>query len=357
MCRTAKDGRHLAHLVLDAAALCKAAQDRLPCRTGPGRPETFEQWQIALLIFVAILRGRKSKSSQWRFLQEHARLLLEELRTVLGLEVLPSRATYLRRYPMAHRLYEEAIVLGGRVALVHHVSTARVVAVDKSMIGAKGPWQHRSFRAALPSSVDPQAGWGKSSHDGWVFGYSYEVVVCAAKHQRIVPLIASVGTADTNEHRSFATKIGRLPKSTRYVLGDGGYDGNALAEAIEYTAKGKSTGRRFLTPLLARGGRPAVGLQRRKGHRERLRQHRLRRQRFLQSVQGKRLYRRRLCSVEPFNQWLKERFDLQHHVWHRGLANNRTMLLAAIFIYQRLQHYNAACRHHDGAVQWILDAL
>lgn len=358
MCRTAKDGRHLANLVVDAAALCKAAQDRLPIRTGPGRPETFEQWQIAVLIFVAILRGRKSKSSQWRFLQEHSALLLDELGSILRLAALPSRATYMRRYPQAYHIYELAIELGGRQSLIHHVSDARVVAADKSMIAARGrarPWH---LKEQSPKAVDLEAGWGKSAHDGWVWGYSYEVVVCAGKHERILPLLASAAPANTSEHRSFAQKIPHLPPSTRYVLADKGYDGNELAEAIEYNKRGKPTGRHFVTPLMARGGNPSsVGKMKGKGRRERLRQHRILRETFFNSIKGRRLYKRRLCSVEPFNQWLKERFELEHRVWHRGLANNRTMLLAAIFIYQSLQRYNAAQGHRDGAIQWILDAL
>lgn len=358
MCRTAKDGRHLANLVFDAAALCKAAQDRLIQRTGPGRPDTFEQWQIAALIFIAMLRGRKSKSSQWRFLHEHAQLLLKELRPSLKLDALPSRATYMRRHPLAHTLFEEAIMLGGRKALIHHVGDASVVSVDKSMIAARGGVRPNRSNQPRPRGVDMEAGWGKSIHDGWVWGYSYEVVVCAGKHGQIVPLLASASTANTSEHRSFRGKIPRLPRSTRYTLGDKGYDGNELAEAIEYNKRGIRTHRRFITPFMPRGGNPsAVGRLKRKGRRERLRQHRILREKFFHSPKGHRLYRRRFRTAEPFNQWLKERFELELHVWHRGLKNNQTMLLTAIFIYQSLQRYNFARGHRNGSVQWILDAL
>jgi hypothetical protein len=89
MCRTATDGRHLATLVREAVVLCQAAQEKLPPRTGPGRPNAFEQWQMAVLIFIAIAHRRKSKSSQYRFLQQHQ----EELLAMLGLERLPCRAT------------------------------------------------------------------------------------------------------------------------------------------------------------------------------------------------------------------------------------------------------------------------
>jgi hypothetical protein len=354
MCPTAKDGRHLANLVVDAAALCKAADQLLPTRTGPGRPESFEQWQLALLIFIAILRRRKSISSQWRYLSGHARMLMRAFGSTWQLTTFPSRATYMRRYKRAHLIYERAIELGGRRALRDHVGDARVVVADKSMIAARGKVPSRSgdIRA-----TDDQAGWGKSAHDGWVWGYSYEVVVCAGHHGLILPLLASASTANTSEHRSFAPKIAHLPHSTRYVLGDGGYDGNELAEAIEYTPDGQRTGRRFITPMIARGGKPAVGQTRHKGRRERLRQHRIARDRFRRSTRGSRIYKRRFRSVEPFNQWLKSRFDLEEHVWHCGLNNNRTSLLASIFIYQCLQRYNFTQGNRNGQVQWILDAL
>jgi hypothetical protein len=357
MCRAAKDGRHLANLVVDAAALCKAASERLSSRTGPGRPETFERWQIAVLIFIAILRGRKSKSSQWRYLSEHARMLLHMIGSVLKVEQMPSRATYMRRYSAAYLVFELAIELGGRKSVMHHVCDARVVVADKSMIAARGRVRPPKRIKQVWKGVDYEAGWGKSAHDGWVWGYSYEVVVSAGRSGLILPLLASVGPADTSEFRSFKPKIAHLPKSTQFVLGDGGYDGNELAEVVEYTKRGKKTGRRFLTPLRSRGGQPAVGFKKRKGRRERLRQHRVLRDRFRRSVRGRRLYKRRSSSVEPFNQWFKDRFDLQDRVWHRRLNNNRTSILAAIFIYQRLQHYNFTQGRRDGTIQWILDAL
>jgi hypothetical protein len=357
MCSIAKDGRYLADVVVDAVALCKAASDRLSQRTGPGRPESFERWQVAALIVIAILRGCRSKSSQWRYLAGHGPMLIRVVGLALQLRQMPSRATYMRRYAAAYLVFESAIELGGRNALIHHVGDARIVVADKSMIAARGPVRPPERVKWLLKGVDYQAGWGKSAHDGWVWGYSYEVVVSAGKNGLILPLLASVGTADTSEFRSFASKILHLPKSTRFVLGDGGYDGNELAEQVEYTARGKRTGRRFITPLRCRGGQPAVGLKKRKGRREQLRQHRVLRDRFGRSVRGRRVYKRRSSSVEPFNQWFKDRFDLQDRVWHRGLNNNRTSILASIFIYQRLQHYNFTQGHRDGAIQWILDAL
>ncbi len=86
-------------------------------------------------------------------------------------------------------------------------------------------------------------------------------------------------------------------------------------------------------------------------------QHRQQRIAFYQSPAGQRLYRRRVQAVKPFNEWFKALFDLNDRVWHRGLSNNQTQILAAIFCYQLLLRYNHCKGRQNGQVQWILDTL
>jgi hypothetical protein len=263
------------------------------------------------------------------------------------------------RYGRVYPLYERAIERQGRKALAEHVTSAQDLAADKSLIAAKGPpWHRRQQRQGQrPKGLDDQAAWGYSPHSGWVWGYSYEVVVSATKHRLVFPLLASADTASRNEHRSFAEKIPRLPKSTRVVLADTGYDGNQLGDGIEYDRRGRRTRRRFVCPMQARGGKPALGRVVHRGRRERCRLRRASRARFYQSERGRRLYRLRGRSVEPFNQWFKQLFELEHYVWHRGLDNNRTMLLAAVFCYQLLVRHSFKCGRRDGQIQWLIDAL
>lgn len=45
-------------------------------------------------------------------------------------------------------------------------------------------------------------------------------------------------------------------------------------------------------------------------------------------------------TVEPFNERFKTLFEFHDRVWHRGLDNNRTQILAALFTYQLLLAYN-----------------
>src|SRR5688572_29133051 len=173
MCRFARDGRHLADLVSEAAAVCRAADDSLPKPRRPGRPDTYAQWQIASLIFIAVAHRCKTKSSQYRFLEQHEEQLRPVLCGALSLDegLLPSRATYMRRYKRAHAVFQLAIKVGGRRALQEHAADARTVAMDKSLIAARGPRRPRC-RERPRAGVDHDAAFGKSAHDGWVWGYS-----------------------------------------------------------------------------------------------------------------------------------------------------------------------------------------
>jgi len=83
----------------------------------------------------------------------------------------------------------------------------------------------------------------------------------------------------------------------------------------------------------------------------------VRRATYYHSAPGQRLYARRATSVKPFNDWFKHLFELDHTVWHRGLQNNRTQILAALFGYQLLRRYNHRCGYNNGQRQWILDTL
>jgi hypothetical protein len=358
MSKRATDGHAcLATLVQMAIPVCQAAQRQCP-RTGPGRKPEYDDWKMAVLIMVAILNRRKSKSAQYRWIVEHR----APLQRWLSLSRLPARSTFFERYRSIHKLYTVAIKLQGQQAIREHAADATTTAVDKSLIAARGPQWHRSDRKAnrIPdrlSGVDRDSTWAFSKHHGWVQGYGYEVVVTAGKGKTVVPLLASVDTARVSEHVSFAAKIDHLPGQTRHVLADSGYDNDNFGEQIEWNERGQRTGRRFVCPRNPRNTAArklpdanAAGLSKR-------RRHRMQRIAFYKSRVGRRLYRRRSQSVEPFNDWFKSSFELGQQVWHRGLENNRTQILAALFCYQLLLRYNHRRRNHNGQIQWILDGL
>jgi len=315
-------------------------------------------WLIGVWIMVAVLHGKKSKSSQFRFLSEKSNR--EQIAQAAGDGRFPARSTFFRRYRRAHRLFRTAIRLQGERAIAEGVTNPRDVAVDKSLIAAHGPAWHKRDRerGKVPAGVDRETTWGYSEHDGWVQGYSYEVVVSATPGTTVFPLQASLDTASTSETRTFADKIGQLPHATETVSADSGYDTNAYGERVEFDDRGRRTGRRFLCPENPRhSGRRKTKRCNADASRAKSRALRRERKRFFSSRRGRRIYARRKKTVEPFNQWFKTLFELDGRVWHRGLENNRTQILAAIFVYQLLVRYNFRQGRKNGRVRWILDAL
>lgn len=354
MVRRVTDDTLASELVALAVPLLQEAEQRCP-RTGRGDKPDIPDWLMAGLIMIALLHKKKSKSAQFRFLQQRR----SDVGRWLDCALFPSRATYFRRYRRAHRLYREAIRLQGQTAIAEGLVDPTVVAVDKSLITALGPPWHAHERRSgkVPAGVDTDGTWCHSQHDGWVYGYSIEVVVSSTPGSLVFPLLASADTASTGETKTFAVKIAQLPNGTQVVLADCAYDSNALGEQIEYDAKGQRTGRRFLCPQNPRNtaGRklkPPASPQE-----ARNRQRRLERQQHLKSRRGKCLFKRRSKTAEPFNQWFKALFELDGRVWHRGLENNRTQILAAIFVYQLLVRHNHRCGNSNGQIRWIMDSL
>ena len=101
MGKRATVGTCLASLVKMAVPLCQQAERACP-RTGLGRRPEIADWILAVLIMIAVLKRKKSKSAQYRFLDEHRR----ELAELLGTDQFPARSTYFDRYRRAHRLFQ-----------------------------------------------------------------------------------------------------------------------------------------------------------------------------------------------------------------------------------------------------------
>lgn len=207
--------------------------------------------------------------------------------------------------------------------------------------------------------MDRDSTWGYSKHHGWVQGYSYETVATATEGSTVFPMLGSADTASMKEFASFEPKIDQLPEDTENVLADTGYDKNEFGDRIECDQQGRRTGRRFICPPNSRnskdGGRACRPRAKRIPPAPRCR--REKRIAFYRSRRGQRLYARRGQTVEPFNDWFKALFELDERAWHRGLDNNRTQMLAALFGYQLLVRYNRRRGRENGQIKWILDQL
>lgn len=355
MSKRATDGACLEDLVPASVRVCQQAEAECP-RRGPGRKPATPEWVLAVMIMVAVLLKKKTKSAQYAWWRQHA---AEFARWLPG-QPFPGRTTFFDRYRRVHRLYRQAVAVQGREAVDRGWADPECVAADKSLLAGRGPRWHAADRkqSRLPRGADPDTTWGYSTYDGWVQGYSMEVLVTAPAAGVVWPLLASVDTASRSEQKSILEKIPDLPEFTKYFLADSGYDSNAVGEAVEWQA-GRRTGRRCLCPPVPR---PNTNKARQPHNREtRARQHhrRLRddRRRFLESRRGRALYARRKTTVEPFHAQLKHLFELEHHVWHRGLGNNQTMILAAVAAYQLLLGYNHRNGNPRAHLQQLVDAL
>ena len=343
----------LIELVEMARPLLQRAERDCP-RKGPGRRPTIPDWVLGALIMVAVLKRRKTKSAQYRFLEQNRELL----KGALGVDVFPARSTYFDRYRRAHHLFQAAVGRQGRQAIREGVVEAREVAVDKCLVCARGPVWHKRQRqrSVVPRGVDRDASWSYSEHHGWRYGYGFEVVVTAGQRGPVFPLLSGVETASVREMKTFLAKIPDLPPQTKQVLADSGYDSNDIGEAIEWTADGKRTGCQFLCRQV-KPRHQATKQWRETCRRRERRKRREARRKYFETPAAKRLYRRRGQTVEPFHQWFKHLFQLDDSVWHRDLDNNRTQMLAATFCYQLLLRHNHRRKLPHGQIQWALDGL
>lgn len=357
MVKRAKEGASLEALARMAIPLLKEASRQCP-RTGRGAKPKILDWFMGVLIMIAVFKRKKSKSAQFRFLSDpvHRHLLL----SITGQAGFPSRSTFFDRYRRAHLLFQKGIEIQGRQAIEEGITDPKHVAVNKSLLPARGSAWHKRDRQAgkRPCGVDTQAAWGYSEHHGWVYGYSYEVVVSATPGTTVFPLFASADVASAAETRTFANKIDALPTQVEAVLADSGYDANVLGERVEYDAQGRRTGRRFLCPENPRNhGRTKTKPGGADSARAHSRQLRAKRKQFYESRIGRRTYRRDSKTVEPFNSWLKALFELNLNAWQRGLPNNQTQLLTSIFAYQLLVRYNHRRGRKNARLRSIFDTL
>ena len=339
-------------LVKLAVPLLKQAARECP-RRGRGRRPMIPDWVLGTLIMVVVSKRKKSKSAQYAFLCAHRRLLL----AWIGSDRFPSRSTYFDRYRRGHELFQTAIRLQGEQAIQDGDVDPTCVAADKSLLVAKGPSWHRRQRKAgfCPRGVDRSSTWTFSEYHGWIQGYGYEVVLTASYRSVPFPLLASVDQAHVREHRTFEAKVPQLPISTKFVLVDAGYDSNALAEGVEISA-GRRTSRFYLCPQVKpkRKACQTWRMTHERQYHRRLREARgarFKRKRF------RRIYARRGKTIEPFNDHFKGMFELHDQVWHRGLDNNRTQVLTALFIYQLLVRFNLRQGRQHCRIKAHLDVL
>ena len=244
MSKRATEGAQLGELVCLALPACRLAE-RQCSRRILGRPPRFSDTVFSILIMVAVLQRRKSKSAQYRYLMQHRHSLME----LLSLDSFPCRSTYFLRYQRMHSIIKRAVEIQGRRLIRRGVADAHAIAVDKTLVASQGRcWHQRDRKAgkAPPVGVDLGGQWGYSEHRGWVFGYGANIAVSSGKNGAVCPLWISVDPANVKEQRSVVDLVDKLPAQTQYVVTDRGYDSNELCERIENSRPKEHGGRRFV---------------------------------------------------------------------------------------------------------------
>lgn len=99
-------------------------------------------------------------------------------------------------------------------------SCGRAVAIDSTVLRARGGVWHRKDRAAgvVPQrAIDTEAHWTKSGWHGWVYGWKLHLVTTVA--DLWIPLAAELTPANPADNQLAAALLAEVPADARFVLG------------------------------------------------------------------------------------------------------------------------------------------
>ena len=138
---------------------------------------------------------------------------------------IPCRRTFDRRLRAMPPILKASIRVMARVLCTHDLVDPLILAVDSSLLKAKGPVWHKSSmeKGEIPCpGIDTDARWGKSGTKGWVFGYKASIV--SSTMPVVVPLSADFATANVPDNLAYPGLTEDLPGETGFTVADGGCD-------------------------------------------------------------------------------------------------------------------------------------
>lgn len=280
-----------------------------PARSGRGHPTVYPD---RLFLKALVVMGVKRLTTVYEMLAVLAQDTAEmaALRPLLLHEgQCPDRRTWERRVAaLVGRLPAIIGCLGRHLvaALDPWRDHARAVAIDSTVLRAKGGVWHKKHREAgvVPhTSIDTEAGWTKSGWHGWVYGWKLHVA-CAAGPAWL-PLAADLTAAPEADNVVAPALVRELPAEARFLLGDQHYRDPDLAAQCAA---------RSCVLVVPKGGR------------------------YPHADDGaavrRLLHKTRSVTSENFNAQFKGIFDAHAQVPTRGLLATRRHTLGAIFVYQ-----------------------
>ena len=136
-----------------------------------GRPKSYADENLIVLLAILTLKGIYSFKAQHRWLKTHPQWLCH-----FKLEKVPSRATLSRRYKQLADLLEALVVYLGDVGmpLIGSSSTewfikTKVCLRQKVQSGIRKTEMPITFQRVY-MHFDTDASWSKSHYHGWVYG-------------------------------------------------------------------------------------------------------------------------------------------------------------------------------------------
>jgi len=285
-----------------------------------GRPYVYATSLIIRCYFLMLLNPR---------LRQHAKLhdylvCHAAARRLVGLEVVPHRTTFSRRFTALEKQLQARIWAMGLAFVLHGLVELHVLLADGTLHQAAGPSWAAKFQAQgiLPLTlrhIDQGAGWGKSPYRGWVWGYRSHPVVALTADLQPIPLLMAATPADVQDNTILAQQLPWLPAEATAILLDSSYEDEALVQAWQQRDDANCLERWLLIDPKKRPGQPAPWRQQLQVWRQ---------------VAEPELYQLRGTRIEPFFAHWKEAFDLQRLPLQGQHAV--VYLLLAMYAYQLL---------------------
>lgn len=285
-----------------------------PPKRGPGKPPKYSEQLILKALVIMIVRGLYTASGLLAFLKQED-VVVQQLRALLHEDgAFPTRRTWERRLVALPPRLPGLIGCLGRhlVALLKPWAThGRAAALDSTALRtAGGVWhkKHREMGAIPHTSIDTEAGWSKSGHHGWWYGWKLHLAVAVGWVW--IPLAAELTIANTDDGAIAPQLIEQLPAEVRYALGDTHYNTPAVRAHCQTRGLELVATRRGPHPHTDGG------------------------------VEVRRIFHKlRSQSIEPFNGLFKNVFGWGKNLPVKGLNKSQLCALGAIFLYQLVLLY------------------
>ena len=307
--------------------------DRLRLADPPrrGRPYTYATAVMLKCTLVMVYYRLTSLRSLERFLQQHP--LLAE---ACGLtDRIPSYRTFCRRF----RVLEAPAWMVAR-QLLRTLARRRwlrwsLLVIDGSLLAAKGRPPRAGRRPRPPT--DPDARWGYSPSDGWVWGYRLHALVTTGPAS--VPVAWRLTRGATHDSTQVAALLAQTPawRGSRrgWLVGDGAYDSQ------RHVSVAAQKRRRLVTAMYIRRWGPRA-----------MSPGRQQRWRFVHSPTGQRLLRRRTTIERDWSQ-LKAVFQLDP-LPVTGLARIQVYVSLVMVADLAAIAYNGSQRRHLRAIKSLV---